>query len=298
NGVMLDASRLPLPDNIEMTRKVVDMAHGCGVPVMGEVGYVAGREGEEARFRPGDPVLTVPAEARAYVERTGVDCLAVSIGTIQGRFKGRAKLDFQRLKQLRERLSIPLEIHGGSGLNEEQFRKLAALGIAKINYYTALSDVAADVMRKQSKSNRAGSFIDLKKGVKEAVGEEVRRCLRIWGSAGRAAEVLAQCRDWSPVEQFLLFDLHDTVDGDIDSLQRQIKHVFENHPGVRSISFGEAVIGNDHFDSCCKLQLVSEACLIELASHPDFSRLAKASRGESLFKILAQTDCKGPWRAP
>ncbi|HEB98853.1 MAG TPA: fructose-bisphosphate aldolase, partial [Thiotrichales bacterium] len=151
NGVMLDASGQALPDNIKATREVVEMAHRCGIPVVGEVGYVAGQEGEGAELHPGETQLTIPSEARAFVERTAVDFLAVSIGTVQGRMKGRARLDFQRLKQLRKAVSVPLVIHGGSGLNEEQYRRLTALGVAKIDYFTALSDLAAEAMRARLK---------------------------------------------------------------------------------------------------------------------------------------------------
>jgi len=149
NGVMLDASDSPLPTNIEMTRKVVEMAHKCGIPVVGEVGYVAGIEGEGAEQHPGELAFTNPSEAQIFVERTGVDFLAVSIGTVQGRMKEPAKLDYKRLKKLNQTVNIPLVIHGGSGLNESQFRKLITLGVAKINYYTALSDVAAKAMQDQ-----------------------------------------------------------------------------------------------------------------------------------------------------
>ena len=187
NGLMLDASDSELRENVRVTRSVVEMAHSCGVPVVGELGYVAGYEGEGAELHPGATLLTVPAEAKSYVEQTGVDFLAVSIGTVQGRQKGRAKLDFQRLKKLNEAVNIPLVIHGGSGLNDEQFRKLPTMGVVKINYYTALSDVAARAMRTECKNNSAGSFTDLKKGVKEAICAEVQRCLKPWGSAGRAA---------------------------------------------------------------------------------------------------------------
>ena len=189
NGVMLDASDQQLPDNIRATRAVVEMAHRCGVPVVGELGYVAGNEGEGAELHPGETSFTNPAEAKAYVERTGVDFLAVSIGTVQGRMKGRAKLDYPRLKQLNQALNIPLVIHGGSGLNEDQFRKLTSYGIAKINYYTALSDIAAKAMRQRSRENPGGSAIDIKRNVKQAISTEVQRCLRLWGCAGRAAEV-------------------------------------------------------------------------------------------------------------
>ena len=100
--------------------------------VVGELGYVAGKEGEGAEQYPGETTFTIPSEAKAYVEKTGVDFLAVSIGTVQGRMDGRAKLDYMRLKQLNQAVNIPLVIHGGSGLNEDQFHKLTSNGIAKL----------------------------------------------------------------------------------------------------------------------------------------------------------------------
>jgi len=113
NGVMVDDSSVPLSNNIQTTCAVVNMAHACGVPVEGELGYVPGVEGEDAERRPGEIAYTTPAEARTYVEQTGVDFLAVSIGTEHGRMKGKPKLDFQRLKQIDEALAIPLVIPGG-----------------------------------------------------------------------------------------------------------------------------------------------------------------------------------------
>ena len=112
NGLMLDVSNSELRENVRSTRAVVEMAHSCGIPVVGELGYVAGYEGEGAEQHPGETSLTNPAEAKSYVEQTGVDFLAVSIGTVQGRMKGRAKLDFQRLKKLNEAVKVPLVIHG------------------------------------------------------------------------------------------------------------------------------------------------------------------------------------------
>ena len=94
------ASNQEFTDNIDHTRTVAEMAHRCGVSVVGELGYVAGKEGEGAEQHPGEAAFTLPSEAKAYVERTGVDFLAVSIGTVQGRMNGRAKLDYVRLKQL------------------------------------------------------------------------------------------------------------------------------------------------------------------------------------------------------
>lgn len=275
NGVMLDASRQELPDNINTTRTVVEMAHQCGVPVTGEVGYVAGDEGEGALLHPGEAAFTVPAEAKAYVERTGVDFLAVSIGTVQGRMKGRAKLDFQRLKLINQGVDVPLVIHGGSGLNEEQFRKLPSMGVAKINYYTALSDIAAEAMRKQSKENPGGSFIELKRDVKEAVGEEVQRCLRLWGCAGRAAEVLTQCRPWAPVEHLIIHGANGLTDQEVRDLIDEGKRLLTAIPGVRSVYTGKSIDESGAYRFCWQLRLTDRGVLDGHSDYREFARFLK-----------------------
>ncbi|MDA3870077.1 MAG: class II fructose-bisphosphate aldolase [Gammaproteobacteria bacterium] len=271
NSIMLDASNRNLPENIQLTRDVVEMAHGCGVPVIGELGYVAGVEGEGVEQHPGESALTVPAEAKVYVERTGVDGLAVSIGTVQGRMKGRAKLDFQRLKQLNQAVNIPLVIHGGSGLNEDQFRRLTSLGVAKINYFTALSDIAAKTMRTQIKQNPHGSFIELKAGVKEAIGHEVERCLRLWGSAGRAAEVLTQCEPWAPVEQLIMYNVERINDQQSHAAMEQGRQLLVTIPGVREVFAGEALKEDNKFRFCWRVRLCHRAAFDSYREHPHFT---------------------------
>lgn len=270
NGVMIDASSRELPDNIKMTRAVVEMAHRCGVTVVGELGYVAGHEGEGAVLHPGETSFTNPTEAKAYVERTGVDLLAVSIGTVQGRMKGRAKLDFQRLKQLNQAVNVPLAIHGGSGLSEDQFRKLPSNGVAKINYYTALSDVAAKAMRKKTKENPDGSFVDLKKDVKNAIGAEVERCLRLWGCSGRAAEVIAQCEPWLPVEHVIVHDVNRLNEQHVDRMMAEGRRLLSGIPGVREVFTGEAVSENEKYRFCWLLRLTHRKVLDSFRDHPNF----------------------------
>jgi len=269
NGVMLDASNMNLPDNINATKAVVDMAHRCGVPVVGELGYVAGIEGEGAKQHPGETELTIPSEARAYVERTGVDFLAVSIGTVQGRMKGRAKLDFPRLKQLNQAIKIPLVIHGGTGLNEDQFRRLTSLGVAKINYFTGLSDVAAQSMREQVKADRDGSFTDLKQGVKQAIGEEVERCMRQWGSAGRAAEVLAQCEPWATVEHLIIYNVERMEDEQINAMMAKGRSILSKIPGVREVFTGEAVKEGAKYRFCWLVRFSHKSVIDSYRDHPD-----------------------------
>ncbi len=275
NGVMLDASDQNFSDNIDHTRAVSGMAHQCGVSVVGELGYVAGKEGEGAEQHPGEVAFTLPSEAKAYVERTGVDFLAVSIGTVQGRMNGRAKLDYVRLKQLNQAVNIPLVIHGGSGLNEDQFNKLTSNGVAKIDYYTALSDVAAKAMRKRSKENPDGSFADLKKDVKQAIGKEVQRCLRQWGSAGRAAEVLEQCEPWLAVEHLIVYNVSMQSARSLDSLLSEGKRILSRIPGVREVFTGEAMKENSKYSFCWSVRFTHKAALDSFREHQGFDTFLK-----------------------
>lgn len=276
NGIMVDSSQQNLPENIDATRAIVAMAHACGVPVVGELGYVAGIEGEEAERHPGEAVYTIPAEAKAFVERSGVDFLAVSIGTIQGRVKGRTKLDFPRLKQIHTAVDIPLVIHGGSGLTEEQFRRLTSMGVAKINYFTALSDIAAEAMRAQVKSDRNGSFIDLKRGVKEAIGTEVERCLKLWGSAGRAAEVLAQCQPWEPIEHLIVYNTEGPLARNANGMMAEGRRVLSAIPGVREVFTGETIKQGTRYQYCWLVRFVHPNVIDSYRDHPSHVEFANS----------------------
>ena len=282
NGVMLDASDMSLPDNINATKAVVDMAHACGVPVVGELGYVGGIEGEGAEQHPGDTELTIPSQAKAYVERTGVDFLAVSIGTVQGRMKAKAKLDFTRLKQLNQTVKIPLVIHGGTGLNGDQFRRLTSLGVAKINYFTGLSDVAAKTMRDRIKTEKTGSFTDLKQGVKEAIGEDVERCLREWGSAGRAAEVLTQCTPWNSVEHLIIYNVERMDDDQAHAMMTEGRQVLSTIPGVREVFTGQAVQEGTKYKFCWLVRFTDKAVIDSYREHPGHVAFA-----DKLFRPFA-----------
>lgn len=286
NGVMLDASNQNFSDNIDTTRAVTDMAHRCGVSVVGELGYVAGKEGEGAEQHPGETAFTIPSEAKAYVEKTGVDFLAVSIGTVQGRMNGRAKLDYTRLKQLNQAVNIPLVIHGGSGLNEDQFHKLTLNGVAKIDYYTALSDIAAKAMRERSKNNPKGSFTDLKKDVKEAIKTEVQRCLRQWGSAGRAAEVLEQCEPWLSVEHLIIHNMNTLNTRSLNSIMSEGKKILSEIPGVREVFTGEAMQENSKYHFCWSVRFTHQAVLDSFREHQGFETFLKTQFNSNVSDLI------------
>lgn len=142
-SVMIDASTKPFEENVAITKKVVELAHACGVTVEAEIGHVGGH-GEEVEEGASESKFTTVNEAVKFYEATGVDYLAVAIGTVHGFYKEEPDLQFDRIKELREALPIPLVMHGGSGLTPEDYGKVVDCGICKINYATYLHYYAAE----------------------------------------------------------------------------------------------------------------------------------------------------------
>ena len=149
-SVMIDGSHSVFEENIAITKSVVDAAHAMGVPVEAELGKVGGKEDD---LDGGSGVYTVPSEAAEFAERTGVDSLAVAIGTAHGVYKGIPKLDVERLSQIREVVSIPLVLHGTSGVPDESVRDCIARGVCKVNYATDLRIAFSDGVKAYLKEN-------------------------------------------------------------------------------------------------------------------------------------------------
>ena len=135
-SIMIDGSHEGFEDNIALTSAVVKACHPGEVPIEAELGKVGGKE-DDLDGREGDP-YTNPQEAAEFVERTGIDSLAVAIGTAHGVYKGVPKLDFSRLSEIRKAVSIPLVLHGTSGVPDEDVAECIKRGICKVNYATDL----------------------------------------------------------------------------------------------------------------------------------------------------------------
>jgi len=268
NGVMVDASHHPFNENVEITRRVTEMAHGCGVPVEGELGYVPGVEGEDAERHPGELIYTSVAEAKVYVERTRVDFLAVSVGTVHGRMQGEPKLNYTRLKQINEALGIPLVLHGGTGLNEDQYKRLIGNGIAKINYYTALADAAGEQIAQNATGGERG-YTSLVRGAADAVQQETERCMRLWGAAGRAAEVLAQCTPWQPVEHLIIYNTSASDEESVAAMMAEGRRVLAAIPGVREVFTGNAVQQGASYRHTWLVRFCHPAVIDSYREHPD-----------------------------
>ena len=183
--VMIDGSKESLERNIEMTADVVSYAHPRGIFVEGEIGKIKGNT-EESQYENGDFLVQVP-DAVKLVQSTGVDILAVGIGTAHGFYQGKPEINFQRLAEVNEALSIPLVLHGGTGIPAEDVRKAIKNGINKVNVgtiikYTYLSSVFETLKRVGPTIHT----IDLMLPAVEAIKEEVKRWIAVCMSDGKA----------------------------------------------------------------------------------------------------------------
>jgi len=282
NGIMVDSSHHTLAENIQITRTVVEMAHACGIPVEGELGYVPGVEGKDAERHPGEIAYTTVADAKGYVEQTGVDFLAVSIGTVHGRMEGEPKLDYHRLEQINETLKIPLIIHGGTGLNDEQFKRLIDCGVAKINYYTALADAAGVRMQENTKIDHRGGYTSLTEGVKDAISNEVERCMRLWGCSDRAAELLAECTTWAPVEHVIIYNITGITEVEVNTMMAEGRRVLSAIPGVREVITGRAVKEDAEYHYTWLVRFCHPAVIDSYRKHP-----AHVAFADNLFRPVA-----------
>ena len=136
SSVMIDGSKYPFEENIAMTKKVVEAAHSVGVSVEAELGKLGGTE-DDHTVEEREATFTDPDEAVEFVERTGIDALAVAIGTAHGVYKGEPDLDFDRLEAINNKIDIPLVLHGASGVPDSDVRKAVSFGINKVNVNTA-----------------------------------------------------------------------------------------------------------------------------------------------------------------
>lgn len=184
SSVMFDGSTLDYETNIKNTALVCTLAHAHGRSVEAELGHVglASMGDNES-----DHLYTNVEEAKEFVRRTGVDCLAVAIGTAHGSYpKGiKPRIDFERLKQLKEALRMPLVLHGGSGAGEENIKKAVSLGINKINVCTDLFNVGRDAIAKELHSNPLIDYMDLQHVGELAMKKYIKNYMQMIGSSNQ-----------------------------------------------------------------------------------------------------------------
>ena len=176
-GIMYDGSLLPYEENLMNTKKAVAMARSFNAGVEAELGAMPSREGVEAAS---GPVYTDPAQAEKFCRETGIDALAPSFGTAHGIYKAKPMLDFERVRIISEKTGLPLVMHGGSGVSEDDFRRAIKAGIRKINYYTYMSNAGSRAVRELLAKEDVTFFHDLAFAAQKAMQADAEKAMIVF----------------------------------------------------------------------------------------------------------------------
>jgi fructose-bisphosphate aldolase, class II len=177
-GIMIDGSHLPFEQNVEITAQVVELAHRYGAGVEGELGGIAGEEGvaDTGRHAPEDTPCTDPDEAVRFIGLTGVDALAIAVGTAHGIYAQAPRISFRTISAIAARTPTPLVLHGATGVPDADMRECIALGVRKVNYFSGLLKIAMDQVRAHS-ARSDNDFLGFKQALAgawlEAVDEQI-----------------------------------------------------------------------------------------------------------------------------
>ncbi len=183
-SVMIDGSALGLEENIALTRKVVEFAHPMGVCVEGELGRIKGKS-IEGEYKEEDFLVNIE-EVVQFVKETKVDSLAIGIGTAHGFYKSKPELNFERLAEVNEAITIPLVLHGGTGIPDEDIRKAIFLGINKVNIGTIIHCTYMNSLREElNKRDKNPYTLEVLLPVKERIKKVVKEGIRVCGSGGK-----------------------------------------------------------------------------------------------------------------
>jgi fructose-bisphosphate aldolase class II len=181
SSIMFDGSLADGEGNTAATREIVKIAHSFGASVEGEIGHVGNADaGDESDT----DMYTTPEEAEAFVKATGVDALAVAIGTAHGVYKTKPKLNIERLKEISERIDTPLVLHGGSGLSDDDFKNTIKGGICKVNIFTDLCLAGSKAMEDGLKAGLG--YLEIRKLKVKYIKEAVKAKIRLFGSENKA----------------------------------------------------------------------------------------------------------------
>ena len=185
SSVMFDGSALPYEENLAATAEIVRIAHAWGATVEGEIGHVGQADVGDNEA---EDMYTTPEEAISFVKATGVDALAIAIGTAHGAYKTKPRLDIGRLQAIRSVLDTPLVLHGGSGLSDDDFRNTIKNGIAKVNIFTDLCVAGEICMAENAGDGSRGmnGYLTVRNQKVEAMKAAVMEKMRLFGSVGKA----------------------------------------------------------------------------------------------------------------
>lgn len=189
-SVMYDCSTDSYEDNVKKVKELAYIAHSFGATLEGELGHVGGGEAGEVQDAP-ELLFTDPLQARDYTERTGVDALAIAVGTVHGVYKLPPKLDFERIEAIKKEISIPLVLHGGSGLSDDDFTKAIRCGISKINIFTDINLAASDAI-KRAYGAGVNCMTDIIPYQVEDIAAAAEKKMRLFQSVGKTADSMVE----------------------------------------------------------------------------------------------------------
>lgn len=191
SSIMYDCSTDSYEENVKKVKEMADIAHSYGATIEGELGHVGDNEGSaEGSSHMEDPsrFYTDPKMAKDFVDKTGVDALAIAVGTAHGAYKLPPKLDFERIRTIANTVDVPLVLHGGSGLTDEDFRHAIAEGISKVNIFTDINVAAVKAEFSRFTDMNKG-IIDLIPAAVEAIKQETEKKMKLFSSDGKAADI-------------------------------------------------------------------------------------------------------------
>lgn len=189
-SIMYDCSTDSYDENVKKVKEMADIAHAYGATIEGELGHVGDNEGSaEGSSHMTDPsaFFTDPKMAKDYVEKTGVDALAIAVGNAHGAYKLPPKLDFERIRTIAKTVDVPLVLHGGSGLTDADFKQAIKEGISKVNIFTDINVAAVEAEFKKFSDMNKG-IIDLIPAAVEAVKQETTKKMQLFDSVGKGAQ--------------------------------------------------------------------------------------------------------------
>lgn len=182
SSIMYDCSTDPYEVNVEKVREMAEIAHSYGATIEGELGHVGNNPDSAEGDADPSSFFTDPALAKDYVERTGVDALAISVGNAHGAYKLPPKLDFERIRTIAGEVKVPLVLHGGSGLTDDDFRKAIHDGISKVNIFTDINVAAAEAAAREFNSGKSKGLTDLILPAVDAIKQECEKKMTLFSS--------------------------------------------------------------------------------------------------------------------
>lgn len=275
NGIAVDVTQLTWPDKQVLIRQIGDMTGACGIPLEAMIGLLPAEWNDQAASAKTE---SEPPSAEAiddFVQRTGVDSIALVVEPGPGPLK-KSDVARQYFDRVNVAVSVPLVVYGANALQQDDLRSFVAWGVAAVHF--TLEDATSGQMSTHDKLDKQ----DLQGQRRDELLEFVQECVRSIGCAERAAEVLADCPPWEPVEHVIVFNVES--DGKLDTAKvlAEGREVLSKIPGVRYVYTGQAITSGAAYQFCWLVRFVHAAVIDSYREHPAHKKFA-----DELFRPIA-----------